>query len=123
MSHISTIQTKALDPAVAACQSLGLAAPASGREATGLLVQLLGLVMNGRKVVWNAVGNLAAILDELPRRQAGSLLPSRPASGSLLHLPQRTTPRSVTAQRLQPPLAGIVCKDCRSRRPLLPCSP
>jgi hypothetical protein len=50
MSHVVTVQTKVRDPAAvaAACQHLGLAAPAQGTarlysgEATGLLVQLPG---------------------------------------------------------------------------------
>jgi hypothetical protein len=50
MSHIVTVQTKLRDPAAvaAACQRLGLAAPAQGTaqlyggDATGLLVQLPG---------------------------------------------------------------------------------
>ena len=50
MSHIVTIQTKVRDPAAvaAACQRLGLEAPAHGTatlfssQATGLLVQLAG---------------------------------------------------------------------------------
>jgi len=50
MSHVVTIQTRVHDPAAvaAACQRLGLAAPAHGTaqlysgEATGLLVQLPG---------------------------------------------------------------------------------
>ncbi|MCC6417004.1 MAG: DUF1257 domain-containing protein [Gemmataceae bacterium] len=50
MSHIVTVQTRVHDPAAiaAACQRLGLSAPAQGTgrlysgEATGLLVQLPG---------------------------------------------------------------------------------